>query len=263
MIRLVPLYGVGDCYLICALARAFERTHGKSVVIGTKATHGAIPEMFGLPWQACDGEVGRAESSREMQATWHNVIADGATIYVHPHFVRSEPRLDQLTVKPRVSQADMYRALLHISPWEPMEKPNIEPEPVAEVVFLSRSNSWPALPAEFWMALEHRLAGTAPILINNEKNSLRDLFRFGAGAKWIVGPQCGAISAFCEMGISARKTIIIRELGPDCPYLFDLTETLPYGHCSTFAGNDHADVDHIIVPASGWEAAIERILATP
>ena len=37
------------------------------------------------------------------------------------------------------------------------------------------------------------------------------------------------------------------------PYLFGLTQTMPYGHCSTFAGNDHPNVDHIRVAPDNWK----------
>ena len=261
MIRLVSLYGVGDCYLICALAQAFEREHKIATIIATKVAQGSIPEMFGLVWQAADSEIARAESSAEMQHTWHNVVADGATYYVHPHFVRSDARLDQLTVKARASQADLYRALLHLSPWEPLAHP-IFPAPDGDrnIVMLTESRSWPAMPSSFWSTLVGKIQAREPIMVIGPGMSLGEVFSAMASAKWIIGPQCGVISVACEAGLPARKTILIRELGPDCPYLFGLKESLPYGHCSTFAGNDHADVDHVIIPAIGWEAAVEGII---
>ena len=80
-------------------------------------------------------------------------------------------------------------------------------------------------------------------------------------AEHVIGPQCGVMSVLIEAGFPCRKTLAITELSAANPYLFGLTETMPYGHCSTFAGNDHPDVRHFVVSPTNWEEAIERIAA--
>lgn len=260
MIRLAALYGVGDAYLVCSLARAFEKHHRLQPRVVLKSSQAAVAKLFDLEPELNDLLIARAETDQQLHRAYENLIHDGALLYVHPHFVRSGARLDQLTVKPRVSQADMYRALLRLPPDAPMERPQWLPTPnTADVLLITESRSWPNLPDQFWVALELRLkqAGRRPTS-NHPSRPLQELFDLCAGATWVIGPQCGVMSALCESQLPCRKTLAIRELSPQCPYLFGLTQTMPYGHVSTFAGNDSA-VDHIIV-GTDWSAAIEAIV---
>lgn len=262
MIRIVALYGTGDCYLVCALARAFEREHKIEPVVVAKASHGAIPEMFGVRWQLDEDLVRHGEGNlQQCWAHYENRIVDGATFFAHPHFVRSGARLDQLTLKWRASQADMYRAILHLSPWAPLDKPTPpQVERCGGALVITEARSWPNLPPEFWSALVGQLrARGIAVAVNDRSRPLSDLLQDCAAADWIVGPQCGTMAMACEMGLPARKILVARDLA-DCPYLFGLTESMPYGHCSTFAGTDHPDVDHFVVPAAAWEPRIEDIV---
>ena len=260
MIRLAALYGVGDAYLVCSLARAFETHHGLRPIVVLKSAQAVVAKLFGLDAETNDLLVTRAESDQQLQRVYENIFHDGALLYVHPHFVRSGARIDQLTVKPRVSQADMYRALLRLPPEVPMERPRWWPAArAADVLLITESRSWPSLPATFWPALERRLrdAGRRPVA-NDPTRPLEELLGLSAGAAWVIGPQCGVMSILCESGLACQKTLAIRKLGPDCRYLFGLAETMPYGHVSTFAGNDH-DVRHVIV-GSDVEGAIADVL---
>ena len=261
MIRLVALYGTGDCYLICALTRAFEKHHGVKATVVVKAAHAFIPQWFGLDFEINDGVVADGESSQWLQDTYGNDIGSGL-IYVHPHFVRTPARLDQLTVAP-VSQAAMYRALLQISPWTPLAMP-VTPVPPAEwandVIVITASKSWPNLPPEFYNNLVDNLRASGRVVrISNREWTLEQLLTRASGANWFIAPQCGVMSIACEAGFPCRKTIVIKELSAECPYLFGLTQTMPYGHASTFAGSPHPDVRHVIVGAD-YGAAIEAVL---
>lgn len=261
MINLVCLYGVGDAYLVCALHRSFQATHGIQARVVVKSSQAVVPEMFGVPFVVDDALVQRAEGDADLQRNYPNVIADGATFYVHPHFVRTGARLDQLTVKARVSQADMYRALLHLSPWATLAHGRFDALPVTrDVVLITQSRSWPNLPPEFWTTLADRLrAARRSVDVVDPGWSLRELFAACSGANNVIGPQCGVMSVLCEIGFPCRKTFAVRMLSEQCPYLFGLEETLPYGDTATFAGRHHtAD---LIVVSPDWSGAVEAIVS--
>lgn len=268
MVRLVCLYGVGDAYLVCSLARAFERYHGVNAKIIVKSGHAAIPQWFGLDHAVDDVMVKEGETDADLQRTHPNDFEDAPPpfepiVFVHPHFVLTPTRLDQLTVKPRrTSQADMYRALMQLPPDAPMEIPPMRTAraPIGGVFLMRRSNSWPQIDGPFWQALQDRLDGpkVGPVYCPTMHDTLDDMLDAMAASRWIIGPQCGVMSAAIEAGFPGRKTLAIRELSAACPYLFGLTETMPYGHVSTFAGNDHP-VDHVIVSPERWQDAIGEI----
>jgi riboflavin biosynthesis pyrimidine reductase len=263
LIPLVALYGVGDAYLVCSLARAFQRHHNVHAVVVVKPSQKFIPEWFGLLHQTDERIVAMAEAGeRALWQTYDNAIVDGAPIYVHPHFVKTPTRLDQLTIKPRVSQADMYRALMQLPPDASMEKPNgLNVMLTRDVVMITSSRSWPNMEWPFYSKLAERLRSSGREVTSNSPSwSLEELLRHCASAQEIIGPQCGVMSILLEAGIGGHKTLCIRELGPDCPYLFGLQQTMPYGHCSTFAGNDHPNVDHIRVSPQDWESRVDVIV---
>jgi hypothetical protein len=264
MTPLVALYGVGDCYLVCSLARTFERHHGKVPLIVVKPSHRFIPEWFGLGYEVNEKMVAAGEAGeRGLHQTYDNAIVDGSPVYVHPHFVKTATRLDQLTIKSRVSQADMYRALMQLPPDAPMEKPPlVRVAPFEDqVVVIPRSRSWPNIDGPFWDALVSRLRESGKrVATFLPQWSLKELIEVCIASGEIIGPQCGVLSVACEAGFPGHKTICIRELGPDCPYLFGLTQTMPYGHCSTFAGNDHPNVDHILVAPDNWQSKVDIIV---
>ena len=256
MIRLVAMYGTGDTYLVCALARAFQETHGEAKVI-VKAAHAFLPRWFELDFEVDDRLVGAGETDQRMKAD-HPNDPDSQLIFVHPTFVRTPARLDQLTVKPRATQADMYRALLCVSPWAPLTRPREIMGIPGDVVVIPAARSWPNLPLEFWETVCAGLVDSGRhVVINDPKWTLEELLRRCAGAAWVIGPQCGTVSIVHEARFPCRKTIVITKLDEGTPGLFNLTQTMPYAHCSTFAGSDHEDVEHVVV--SDWQAAYDAI----
>jgi hypothetical protein len=263
MISLVALYGVGDTYLVCSLARAFERHHGVEAEVVVKSAHKFIPEWFGLKHVVDDEVVRSGESNAGMQLNYANDGKDYSTIYVHPHFVRTPARLDQLTIAPRVNQAAMYRALMQLPPDAPMEKPPLVLRPMFpdQIAIIPGSKSWPNIDPEFWDALALRLRQSGKnVATYLPQWSLKELIEVCIASGEIIGPQCGVMSVACEAGFLGHKTLCIRELSPDCPYLFGLTQTMPYGHCSTFAGNDHKNVDHVIVAPENWKEQVDVVV---
>ena len=74
--------------------------------------------------------------------------------------MRTPARLDQLTIKLRVSQADDYRALMQLPPDAPMEvppRPDDGPIGRLEIVMITQFRSWPNINNEFWLELAGRL----------------------------------------------------------------------------------------------------------
>lgn len=262
MIRLVALYGVGDAYLVCGLARAFEQHHGYGVRVVVKSAQAAIPAMFGLEYNTDDAGIVAAEGDNKLHREYENILADGHTFYVHPHFLRSGSRIDQLTVKSRVSQADMYRALLRLSPWAALETPGIDVKVYEEIILLPMAKSWPNLPMPFWNTLASRLRNAGkPVRFVEPGWPLDQLIDRCAGAPHVIGAQCGVMSLLCEMRLPCRKTFAICELTDKNPGVFGITHTMPYGHAITFAGNDHLNVRHFVVSPHNWEASIEPLAA--
>src|ERR1700685_4334560 len=154
MTPLVALYGVGDCYLVCALARAFERHHKDEVIVVVKTSQKCIPELFGLKHEVNDETVHSGETNAGLQRNYPNDGKDYDSIYVHPHFVRTATRLDQLTIKPRVSQDWRSRALMQLPPDAPMEvPPPLDPglgKGALDTVLITESRSWPNIDKAFW-----------------------------------------------------------------------------------------------------------------
>ena len=269
MIKLVCLYGVGDAYLVCGLVRAFEAHHGYPARIVLKSSQAVIAEMFGVDHEVDTELVEEAERNHDFKCGYENVRSDGSTFYAHPHFLRSGARIDQLTVKmPRTSQADMYRALLGLSPWAPLEIPagriTIEPpvdiEP-GSVLIVERARSWPSPLPEFWDAFEARYG--KPVRRLPADWSLANAFGLATISEWVIGPQCGFMSVLMEAGYQCRKTLVSRELDADAgPGPFGMTSAWPYMRAEIFAGNSHPDVDEYLVGTdpTQWDEVIGAIL---
>lgn len=245
MVKLVALYGVGDAYLVCSLTKAFEATHGLKARVVVKEQHAAIPEWFELDYEVDDMLIYTAENG-SMRYTYENDFRCQGVCFVHPHFVKTLTRLDQLTIKPRVSQADMYRALLRLHPYAPTETPKLGRtlwEDEKQIVVIPRSRSWPNLSPAFWGHLIQAFQGKAFV---SESCSLSELLDRCAQARVIIGPQCGVMSIACEAGFPAAKIFVIKALSEQCPYLFGLKETMPYGRTATFAGHEY-NVDYLVL----------------
>lgn len=263
MTRIVCMFGTGDAYLVCALARAFERQHGTSVTIAIKGSQLVIPEMFGLPAVRADDEIERAEVDTGFQKSHPN---DGEVIYAHPSFVRTPVRVDQLTVKPHVSQADMYRAILGLSPWTPLAEPSW---PAPELVYagatllIPNARSWPNADPAFWHAVSRRLRERGElVLVADDLGTLDHVLGVAAACSRVVGAQCGLMAIIAER-LSCQKTFAVTEL--EGPLLFGLKETLPYGDPATFAGTffRHEDVSTYVVPRTGWESIAGLVAEGP
>lgn len=254
--RLVAMHGVGDAYLTCALARAFEAEHHTRVVIHIKAAQRVVAAMFALPSEPADAEIARAETDIALQQSYPN---DADPVFVHPSFVRTPARLDQLTVKPSVSQADMYRAILRVSPWTPLAISGWPP-PARDytgcTLLIPNARSWPNADPAFWYAVIDRLRQRGERVVTCEPTwTLEHLFAVANAARRVIGAQCGVMAVICEK-LQVRKTIAVTEL--QAPLLFGLTATLPYGGPSTFAGTNHPDVKVVVVPQD-WGAAVEAV----
>ena len=264
MINLVCLHGTGDTYLVCALAAAVKHQHGDDVTIIVKSTHAAIPEMFGLRYEVSDEIVSLGETDAVFQTAYENHYAfnHGQRYYVHPTFLRSGVRIDHLTVKPSVSQADMYRVLLHLPPDAPMTVPKIEvhrTEPNS-VLIIPTANSWPNSWPQFWIDLGKALkAAGRDVTFNFPNWTLRELLDRCATSEWVIGPQCGVMSILCEARFPCRKTFCTPSIdGGRYPGL-PLERTFPYAYVTKFAGNDY-DVEEFKIDSS-YENEIDAIVS--
>jgi hypothetical protein len=267
MTRLVCMWGTGDTYLVCALAREFEKQHGTTVEIVTKGQHLVIPVMFDLEASAGDREIQIAETDKELQRSWPN---DGETIYCHPSFVRTPARLDQLTLKTSVCQADMYRAILRISPWSPLAKPNkwpllAEDERYRDAVLtIPWAKSWPNANPAFWDAVEAKLRARGERVGRSDPTwALGYLFGVASQAKWVIGAQCGVMSIIAE-NLTCKKTFAVTQLLDKV--LHGLEYTFPYGDPEKFMGTSNHGWDvvlvppHLVPPHPGWQGAVDAVV---
>lgn len=265
MIRLVAIGGTGDAYLVCALYGAFRVHHGRTdVVVVLKRRHACIAQMFGVPFVADDAMVARAESDPEMQRTYDNaLLSDAAPFYVHPSFLRSGFRLDQLTTRPDVSQADMYRMILQMPLDAPLALPRIPAREVVPntVVVIPEATSWPNTQPRFWTALTAALrAGGRFVAVNDTRWSLQELLDRCARAEWVIGPQCGVMSMLVTGRWPCRKTLASPMLTADNKMMrFLQPSTFPYAYVTKFGGEDH-DVQEFEVADGNHAGIIEAIV---
>lgn len=264
-LRLVALYGTGDAYLVCALARQVEMHHGRAVTVIVKPAHAAIPRLFGIPYAVDEVLVRRAESDGQMHRLYENDIGRVLHYYVHPHFLRSGVRVDRLTVKPSVSQADMYRALLHLPPAAPLALPSA---PIAvtvpdTVLLIPEARSWPNTQAQFWPELSAALMAIGrAVTWNDPRWTLDELLQRCAESEWVIGPQCGVMSILCHARFPCRKTFATPSVdGGRYPGL-PVADTFPYALVTKFAGEDY-DVEQFKITADNHAALIDRIAGGP
>lgn len=262
MIRLVALHGTGDTYLVCALIHAFEKHHGIPAKVICKNAHRYIPEMFGfLDYEIADVLVAEAETSATKQRFYLNEIRDGSTYFVHPSFARSDVRVDQFTFVCRpISQADMYKALLHLPLDTPPDRPKFElaeQPPGRRVLLIKEARSWPNTQPAFWDKLQGALADHEyKVLYNPPVWNLEALFSACAISDWVIGPQCGVMSILCHAKFPCRKSFCTPQQVPGIP----IKTTMPYAGVRTFAGEDY-DVDEHVVADDNHSAIIHRLLA--
>lgn len=273
MIRLVSMFGTGDTYLVCALVRAFEKHHNLVAKIVCKGAHRYIPELFGFhhdiqdglsgTFSVSDGLVSDAESNINRQRFYLNEILDGSTYYVHPSYIRSGVRVDQFTFTCRpISQADMYKALLHLPLDTPLDRPSfklVEQSPGQRVLLIREAKSWPNTQSAFWDKLHGSLVEREyKVLLNQPKWDLKDLFSACAISDWVIGPQCGVMSILCHAQFPCRKSFCTPAERPG----ISITATMPYAGVRTFAGEDY-DVDEFVVSKDNHAEIINRLLSAP
>lgn len=270
MIKLVALYGTGDCYLLSALFRSFLDHHESRVgaaALICKPEHEAIPLMFGIEPTLDADLVRQGESNLTLQANHDNHIGQNNVVFVHPSFVRSGVRIDHLTAHSFVSQADLYRGLLHLPMNTPLAKPDIsshiDPDFGQDrVLLIPEARSWPNSQPGFWTLLAAMLKGAGhEVEINQPDWSLTRLLNEIGVSSWVIGPQCGVMSILCEAQFPCRKTFCTPSVPKPRPLGFLVDQTFPYGYVTKFAGHDWA-VDEYEIGDKNHELIISHILAS-
>ena len=265
-INLVAMFGLGDAYLVCAFAKAFGDHHKQPFRILLKESQAAIAGLFGpgVPVELVpDAWVEDWQRDPPRCAEYDNRLELGRNYFVHPHFVRSRVRIDHLTVKPSVTQADMYRALMHLPPDAPMTVPDLpfrELSVPGTVFMVPRARSWPNSAPAFWEALAAALTDAGFLLAWNEPEwPLEWALDRATRSEWVIGPQCGFMAALCEARFPCRKTICTPAIEPDGMAGFPLRATFPYAYVTKFAGNDY-DIEEYRIDAD-HDGLVRRILA--
>jgi len=268
VIRLVVLGGTGDAYLVCALIEAFRATHNRDdveVILHPKLA--AVAAMFpDVHHRLDEGVVRHAEDNQAFQRTHDNQLFASDTFYVHPCFARSGVRIDQLTAKENISQADMYRAMLHLPPDALLTLPRLpqSSDPIPNLVLmLTEATSWPNTQPAFWTKLTARLeADGHRVLLNDRRWPLGKLFEIAASVEWVIGPQCGVMSILTTGRFSCRKTFaspsVDDYVSPSENWW--ATRTYPYGYVTKFAGEDY-DVDEYKITDDNHDEIVTAIAA--
>lgn len=266
MIRLVTIGGSGDAYQVCALLDAFRRHHHRSdVTVVGKEKYRAIADLFGHPYAVDEALVRKAEGTPEMQRTYENVLLSrDTTFYAHPCFLRSEARIDKLTMKPEASQSDMYRALLRLPTDAPIgvptRLPKVERRPDS-VLLIPEAVSWPNTQPAFWSALaeELRRAGRR-VMFNDPKWRFGELLNQCAGQEWVIGPQCGVMSILCTGQFPCRKTLASPKVTEANKKLyFQIGRTFPYAYVTKFSNDDY-DVEEFEVTNENYAEIVGAIV---
>lgn len=253
--------------MICALRKAFVAYHSRAVTIVLRRGLAAIPEMFGVPYVVDDDLIERAERNEAFRGSYDNRLFASPTFYAHPSFERSAVRVDQLTARERMSQADMYRMMLRLPPRSPLTRPPLPwTGPLADrVLVLPEATSWPARQPGFWDRLVTALrADGRDVEVNRPEWTLSDLLRECARSSWVIGPQCGVISIVVAGQFRGRKTIVSASLdGNSNPYPgYWADRTYPYGYVTKFDGEDY-DVEERKVGDGDHDAVVAAILSGP
>jgi hypothetical protein len=259
--KVVVLGGTGDAYLVSALHAEFQGAQGAAEIV-TRSRLACVPEMFGAPHSADDGLVERAEQDFELQR-FHDNRLENDVFYAHPCFVRTPFRVDHLTTKPDASQADMYRMILGLDPYAPLALPRL-PEVDAEpgtVTMIEDSTSWPNTQPTFWPRLAGALREAGwEVRANDRSWSLRQLLVRCAASEWVIGPQCGVMSALVTGEFPCRKTLATPNIDGNRRPEYLARETFPYGYVTKFAGRDY-DVEEFKIDDDGnHEELVRRIV---
>jgi hypothetical protein len=259
------MFGTGDVYLACALLESFKQYHDRlDVELVVKAHDAPIADLFDHTYTIDDHLVIFAENHPDFQRTYENVLLkDERPFYVHPSFVRSGARIDQLTAHYHASQADMYRVLLGLPHYVPLAAPCNLPTPPRDpgtVLLVPEARSWPNHWPWFWDNLNYALTRAGySTRRNNPAWSLGDLFACAAASDWVIGPQCGVMSILTAAAFPCRKSLVTPSVdgGKQHPWAFD---TYPYAYVTKFTGNDY-DADEFKLTEHNHEEVIAALLA--
>lgn len=243
MIRIVALGGTGDVYLLSALFEAFQRQHNREATLVIREKYRCIAEFFGpaIRYVYGDDEIDRAEQDVTFQRDYDNVFAEGRDFFAHPSFFRTPMRVDHLTTKPDVSQADMYKIILRLPPNVPLALPcNLPAEPMVpnRVIIVPEARSWPNLHPDFWEELCRKLPYAGWNVQSNLHSgwTLHELFVKCATAEWVIGPQCGVMSILVTGRFRCRKTLATSDV--DGRWLFS-QRSFPYAAVTKFSNADY------------------------
>lgn len=263
MINLVVLGGTGDVYMLSALLDLFKKTHARDAQLVVRQRYACVADMFpGANYVVGDAEIDAAERDPAMQRDYDNVIADGRNFYAHPSFFRTNVRIDNLTTKQDVSQADMYKVLLRL-PWgAPLALPRVPGGPTqpGKVVVVPDARSWPNLHHEFWAKLCARLPTDGWNVQNNNSSgwSLAQLLQNCAEAEWVIGPQCGVMSILVTGRFPCRKTLASSNID-NAPAIYPFsTHTFPYAYVTKFSNQDY-DVEEFKIVGGREDELVELI----
>lgn len=222
-------FGLGDTWLVCALAHALP-----GVTVHVKPDHAPIAEMFGLAYETSPGGI-----------------------TVHPSTMSGGNALDALTAREGFSQADMYRLLLDLPLDTPLARPTLKWHSSAPrgVVIMPHARSMPTRPLWFWRDLAERLSRTMPVYWNSPEacagttrfyGHIGELYALIEAAGWVIGPNTGGFVCAVASELKAHKTLIAHV--PEEPFRFNAHVTLkgafPFSHQRKFCGRDY-DVDEI------------------
>jgi hypothetical protein len=266
-LRLVVLGASGDAYLVCALVDAFKAHHGRpdvTVVLREKLV--PIAKLFPqVRWLVDESVVDQAETNQAFQQNHDNLLLRSGTFYAHPSFARSAVRADQLTATERLSQADMYRALLGLPFDTPLALPTIPPvvREIGSIFVIEDSTSWRNDQKHFWVKLVRVLRSDGwRVTVNDKAEKLDRVLERCARADWVIGPQCGVMSVLATGRFPCRKTFATPSTDHnkhDHPWA---KSTFPYAYVTKFAGEDH-DVEEHKVTDTNHDAIIEAIRNGP
>jgi len=263
MINLVVLGGTGDVYMLAALLQAFKETHQRDAQLVVRQRYACVADLFpGANYVVGDAAIDEAERSPAMQRDYDNVIADGRNFYAHPSFFRTNVRIDNLTTKQDVSQADMYKVLLRI-PWGvPLALPKLPDVPTqrGKVVVVPDARSWPNLHHEFWPRLCSRLGADGWSVTNNNASgwSLQQLLQNCAEAEWVIGPQCGVMSILVTGRFPCRKTLASSNID-NAPAIYPFsTHTFPYAYVTKYSNQDY-DVEEFKIVGGREDELVDLI----
>jgi hypothetical protein len=241
-------HGTGDTYMTLAFAKAVERTRGQPTIVCVPPQHKAVASMF------------PGASVFYGEPTTDHMLQPNELIVAHPSAVPKRVRIDHLCLLARrLTHADLWRAMLELSPDEPMPRGLVPPGTPASrtVLLLPEARSIPNSAPAFWVALADRLRAEGWSVAENDASwSLAELFDRCAASEWVIGPQCGVMAILCHAMFPCRKTIATPSLDGHSYF----KQTYPYMRVTTFSGEDYDDVEEVKVTGDAARA-VEEVMS--